>query len=77
MNHNELMIILEESRSREADLPISRRVLLYRGLAHLCADMREAAQLRALAADLEAADRLCREFKFSPLPPLTKPNPQK
>jgi hypothetical protein len=45
--------------------PVSRRVLLYRGLAEICGDLREQKNLKQMAADLETADRRCREFRFN------------
>lgn len=35
MNNAELTVIIEEALRRESDLPVSRRILLYRGLANL------------------------------------------
>lgn len=44
--------------------PVSRRIVLYRGLAEVCADEQECAMLQSLATELEAADHRCREFAF-------------
>lgn len=50
---------------RLTEAPLRTRCSLYRALAELCGDEREARELRALAAMLESADRRCREFAFA------------
>jgi hypothetical protein len=60
-----LAVVIEEARLREHDLPIARRVLLYRGLAEICGDAAETRELIQLAHDLESAERRCREFRFN------------
>ncbi len=75
MNAEQLTVIFEEARSREESLPVSRRVVLYRGLANLCGDLRIAADLNARADELEAACLKCRQFEFRfQTPPAAKPN---
>jgi hypothetical protein len=44
--------------------PVSRRIGLYRGLAEICGDERESAQLRDLADHLEGVEKRCGEFVF-------------
>ena len=73
MNNAELTVIIEEALRRESDLPISRRILLYRGLASLCGDMPTSTHFRALASALETTERRCREFRFE-LPAQTPPS---
>jgi hypothetical protein len=46
-------------------VPVSRRISLYRGLAEICGDLQEQKELRDMAADLEAAELRCREFRFN------------
>lgn len=72
----DLEITLEFLVQASADVPLRTRVSLLRTAAEWCGSEQEAANLRQLATDLERADRLCREFKFSPVPQ-TKPNPKK
>lgn len=45
-------------------LPVARRAKFYRGLAEFCGDKTEGAEFNQIAAELEAADRRCREFHF-------------
>lgn len=73
----DLEITLEFLVKASADAPLRTRVSLLRTAAEWCGVEQEAANLRQLATDLDRADRLCREFKFSPLPLTTKPNPKK
>ena len=73
MNNAELTVIIEEALRRESDLPVSRRILLYRGLANLCGDVPTSAHFRTLARDLETTERRCREFRFE-LPTETPPS---
>ncbi len=68
MNAAQLQTIIEEARSREDQLPVSRRVLLYRGLAELCGEPHEAARFNMLANELEQADLRCRQFQFATTP---------
>lgn len=65
MNAAQLQVIIEEARSREDQLPVARRVSLYRGLAELCGEPHEAARFRVLADELEQADLRCRQFQFA------------
>lgn len=65
MNADQLRVIIEEARSREDQLPVARRVSLYRGLAELCGDPHEAACFRVLASELSEADLRCRQFQFA------------
>lgn len=46
------------------NLAVRRRIQIYRGVADLCGDPEEQRELRKLASDLEASERLCREFRF-------------
>lgn len=64
MNPEQLQVIIEEARRNEASLPIRRRVVLYRGLANLCGDLLQNAELQKLANELEQADQRCQQFQF-------------
>lgn len=64
MNPEQLQVIIEEARRNEASLPIRRRVVLYRGLANICGDLLQNAELQKLAAELEQADQRCQQFQF-------------
>lgn len=68
MNAAQLQVIIEEARSREDQLPVARRVSLYRGLAELCGEPHEAARFNVLADELEQADLRCRQFQFATTP---------
>lgn len=68
MNAAQLQVIIEEARSREDQLPVARRVSLYRGLAELCGEPHEAARFNVLANELEEADLRCRQFQFTTPP---------
>lgn len=60
--HNELVaFVLDQAES----VPIARRARLYRALADIVGVPEEADQLNTMAAALEQAEALCREFKFS------------
>lgn len=56
--------------------PIHTRIPVLRALAEYSGNPVDSERLQRIADQLEAADRLCREFKFSPVPQ-TKPNPKK
>lgn len=60
----ELQTVLDFCLQHADAAPLARRVLLYRGLAEFCGDAKESRGFLQLAADLEAADRRCREFHF-------------
>jgi hypothetical protein len=60
----EMQVVLDTCLTHAEGLPPGRRALLYRGLAEFCGDAQEAADLASIAADLEDADRRCREFAF-------------
>lgn len=62
--HPEIRIVLEVALESAPSLPVSKRVLLYRGLAELCGNLHEARKLRGLASDLDACDRKSRQFQF-------------
>lgn len=59
-----MQIVYDFCLEHAFEVPVSRRVRLYRGLAEFCANTQEAARLHLLADELERADRRCREFKF-------------
>ena len=68
---NPIVLVIQTCLEAASTLPVHRRVVLYRALAEICGCPQEAASLRQLADDLEAADHRCREFAFriqSPLP---------
>lgn len=44
--------------------PVSKRITLYRALADLCGQTEEGKRLEVLAAQLECAEKNCREFAF-------------
>lgn len=47
------------------DQPVRKRMQLYRGLAEIIGEEKEARALLKLANDLEQSEALCREFAFS------------
>ena len=61
---NSLVEVVNFCLDHAEQVPVTRRVSLYRGLAEICADAQESAALNKLADELEAADRRCREFAF-------------
>jgi hypothetical protein len=61
---NPIQVVVSVCLEAADTLPASRRVQLYRSLAEICGCPTEASQFKALANDLEAADRRCREFAF-------------
>lgn len=60
----QLQTVVEFCLEHAEAAPVARRAFLYRGLAEFCGDAAEQSTLLQLAADLEAADRRCREFAF-------------
>lgn len=56
--------VLSTCLEHAESLPVRRRASLYRGLAEFCGHPQEAREFNQLAADLDAADRRCREFAF-------------
>ncbi len=50
--------------ARADDAPVSQRIPVYRGLADICGDEKEAKELSAIAADLESTQSRCRQFAF-------------
>jgi hypothetical protein len=60
----ELYTVIRFCLDRAESASVSERVSLYRGLAEICGDPKEAAKFRSMAADLETADHRCREFAF-------------
>lgn len=59
-----LQTVLNESMEWAKQLPIARRASLYRGLAEVCGDPQEAANLKALADSLESLDLNCQRLQF-------------
>ncbi|TXH12080.1 MAG: hypothetical protein E6R03_13565 [Hyphomicrobiaceae bacterium] len=74
---SDLEVTLEFLLRAAEDAPLRTRVSILRTAAEFCGVQQEAANLHQIANDLERADRLCREFKFSTPSPITKPNPKK
>jgi hypothetical protein len=60
----ELRLVIDFCLKHAESSPVRERVSLYRGVAQICAEAKTCASLNALANELEAADRNCREFKF-------------
>jgi hypothetical protein len=65
MSAKAVTTVIEICLAHCQDLPTSKRILLYRGLAELCTSEAQAAELRRVALELESADRRCREFPFN------------
>jgi hypothetical protein len=59
-----LHLVITTCLDHAQELPVQRRVFLYRALAEICGNKAEETKLLALAADLETADDNCREFTF-------------
>lgn len=64
MNKSAIDTVLEICLQHSMELPSHKRVALYRGLAELCTDKTQSAELRRAALELESADKRCREFSF-------------
>jgi hypothetical protein len=62
---NDHLTLLNFVLEKALEAPNEKRIRIYRGLAAICGDEQEEANLKALAATLEKAERLCREFNFS------------
>lgn len=60
----DLEIALEVLLRASVNEPIRNRCAVYRTAAEWCGNEVEATKLKRLAAELEAADRRCREFAF-------------
>ena len=60
----DLEIALDVLLRAAANEPVRNRCAVYRTAAEWCGNEAEAAQLKRLASDLEAADRRCNEFTF-------------
>lgn len=60
----ELRTIIEFCLEHAESASVQKRISLYRGLAEICGDKADAAKLRSVADELEAADKRCREFAF-------------
>jgi hypothetical protein len=61
----DLAEVFRSALEHAEELPIHRRIHVYRGLAQICGDRREEERLNSLASVLMASEKLCREFKFS------------
>lgn len=48
-----------------ASCTVRERIMVYRNLADICADDKEAKRLKLMADSLECADRECAEFAFN------------
>lgn len=64
MRSREQQFVLDFCLEQAEQVPVARRISLYRGLAEICGDMQEQRQFKKLAAALEAAEHQHREFRF-------------
>ena len=62
MRSEALQTVINFCMTQASNAPVHDRVKLYRGLAEFCGDKQEAANLNAVADDLETADRRSREL---------------
>jgi hypothetical protein len=62
---NDHAALMQFVLEKALEAPNAQRIRIYRGLAEVCGDEREQADLKAMANALERTERLCREFNFS------------
>jgi hypothetical protein len=67
---NELLKFVVETAD---ELPVRRRILVYRGLAAVCGDEDDMKRLHAMADALHQAEAICRDQKFSLIQKNTAP----
>ena len=59
------IFLIEFVMERAHEATTSDRIRIYRALSDFVGSPEETAELQNLAADLDAADRRCREFAFN------------
>jgi hypothetical protein len=62
---NEIIDLIQFVLESAAEQPIRKRIVLYRGLARICGEEREARQLNRMADDLQESEKLHAELIFS------------